>query len=293
MNHASKLLIVLLSVVLSACNGGSSGGSSEDGSSKASALEASAGDAQYVEVGESVTLTGSSNSGSFTYSWAIESKPAGSTAALSSPDAASPSFTPDLEGVYVVALEVSDGKRHTVSEVSITAYQTDSFSFPAKIATWNVQQGENDYFGTGCQMYNDPVNITVDGQAYRAGFVVYSEGSPLLSPIDGAYDCRIAIQPYYEWVGYGVALYTSYVPLSNFQVDDGYLYLYDFSTAGLTSSQVENVDLLEAMAAGHDLNYYFFTDLQNYPKVRGAMPLAGFNIVKKAFEYCIECSLGG
>lgn len=288
MKHAA--FIVILFVLLSACNGGSSGGES---ASEAAALEASAGDAQYVEVGESVALDGSSNNGSATYSWSIESKPAGSAAAIDSPESASSSFTPDLEGVYVVALDVSDGKRHTVSEVSITAYLTDSFTFPAQVATWNVQQGENDYFGAGCSMFNDPIDITIDGEPYRVGIVIDSEGSPLLNPIDGAYPCRIAITPYYEWVGYGEALHTSYVPLSNFQVDDEFLLYYDFQTASMTSSQVKSVDLLEAMATGHGLSYYFFTGLQNYPKVRGSIPLAGFNIAKKAFEYCIECSLGG
>ncbi len=44
-----------------------------------------------------------------TYGWSLVSAPAGSTAALSSTTAATPSFTPDVVGTYVVHLVVTDG----------------------------------------------------------------------------------------------------------------------------------------------------------------------------------------
>jgi Calx-beta domain/PKD domain/K319L-like, PKD domain len=45
----------------------------------------------------------------FTWFWAITGAPAASTAALDDPTAATPSFTPDLAGTYLVQLIVNDG----------------------------------------------------------------------------------------------------------------------------------------------------------------------------------------
>lgn len=45
-----------------------------------------------------------------TYSWSVVSRPEGSTASIIAASAVTAFFTPDLEGVYVVELEVSDGE---------------------------------------------------------------------------------------------------------------------------------------------------------------------------------------
>jgi len=73
---------------------------------------ASAGQNQTVTFGRIVLLNGS---GSFdpdndpmTYSWTFTHVPAGSTAAIVGPTNAFPTFTPDVAGIYVVQLIVSD-----------------------------------------------------------------------------------------------------------------------------------------------------------------------------------------
>ena len=75
---------------------------------------ADAGDDQSAVVNGLVKLdgTGSSdiNGDPLTYSWTFASKPQGSTATLSNPTGAMPTFTPDLPGVYVLRLIVNDGK---------------------------------------------------------------------------------------------------------------------------------------------------------------------------------------
>ena len=74
---------------------------------------ANAGPAQTVDLSDTVTLNGSASSDAdgdaLTYLWSFSSRPGGSTASLSSPTAASPSFTPDLPGTYLLQLIVNDG----------------------------------------------------------------------------------------------------------------------------------------------------------------------------------------
>ncbi|HKS55940.1 MAG TPA: PKD domain-containing protein, partial [Steroidobacteraceae bacterium] len=72
-----------------------------------------AGADQTVYVAQAVTLDGSGSTDpdgqSLRYTWSFVSRPAGSSAALSSPSTVRPVFTPDREGDYVVQLVVNDG----------------------------------------------------------------------------------------------------------------------------------------------------------------------------------------
>jgi hypothetical protein len=62
------------------------------------------------------------NGDPLTYAWTLVSRPQGSTAALTDPTAQSPSFTPDLEGQYVLSLVASDGKlSSTPATLTLTA----------------------------------------------------------------------------------------------------------------------------------------------------------------------------
>jgi beta propeller repeat protein len=74
---------------------------------------ANAGGNQSVTVGSTVTLDGSAsfdgNLDRLFYSWSIVSKPAGSTAQLSTPDTKITGIRADLAGDYVISLIVNDG----------------------------------------------------------------------------------------------------------------------------------------------------------------------------------------
>lgn len=74
---------------------------------------ANAGADQTVYVAQAVTLDGSASSDpdgqSLRYTWSFASRPAGSSASLSSSSVVRPVFTPDREGDYVVQLVVNDG----------------------------------------------------------------------------------------------------------------------------------------------------------------------------------------
>ena len=86
---------------------------------------ANAGPPQTVPVLSVVTLNGgaSTNSGgigTLTYSWSIQSAPAGSTATLSNANSVTATFTPDLVGTYTVALTVSNGSQSATATVIIS-----------------------------------------------------------------------------------------------------------------------------------------------------------------------------
>lgn len=106
--RAGRLVGCLVAALCSAgCGGGGGEGSN-------SAPVSRAGPDQWVATGALVTLDGSGSSDadgdSLSYLWSMASKPEGSTATLSSPTAAAPVFTADLDGVYVLSLRVNDGK---------------------------------------------------------------------------------------------------------------------------------------------------------------------------------------
>lgn len=90
---------------------------------------ANSGVAQNVAAGSAVTLDGSAssdaNSDSLSYAWTLTTKPAGSTAVLSSTTLARPTFVADVVGTYVASLVVNDGKSSSGnSTTTITAAST-------------------------------------------------------------------------------------------------------------------------------------------------------------------------
>lgn len=97
-----------LLLVLASCGGG--------GGSAATNLPpvAQAGEDTSALVGAVVELDGSRSSdpegASLAYAWRLHMRPGDSTATLAGPATATPSFTPDVAGTYVVELTVSDGE---------------------------------------------------------------------------------------------------------------------------------------------------------------------------------------
>jgi hypothetical protein len=87
---------------------------------------ANAGDDKNYLTGSTVTLDGSEsydlNSDPLTFSWTLNTTPIGSSASLTGDTTSSPSFTTDLDGEYIITLEVNDGSLPSpVDTVTITA----------------------------------------------------------------------------------------------------------------------------------------------------------------------------
>jgi len=87
---------------------------------------ADAGEDSTVAAGESVMLDGSNSSDEdgdlLTYLWVLVSRPEGSSTELSAADTATPSFTTDAAGDYVIELVVNDGTEDSAPDsVTVTA----------------------------------------------------------------------------------------------------------------------------------------------------------------------------
>ena len=107
---------------------------------------ANAGVDQNVVAGTVVTLDGSTSTvdirQTLTYAWTLTTKPANSTATLSSSTSAKPTFTADIAGTYVAALVVNSGTVNSGSDaVSVVASVANSAPVANAGAAQNVVTG--------------------------------------------------------------------------------------------------------------------------------------------------------
>jgi len=75
--------------------------------------------------GRSLTASGllsyDEDGSALSYTWTVDARPAGSTAAIASPNNSLLAFTPDRAGIYVLALTVSDGTAASVAYLNVRA----------------------------------------------------------------------------------------------------------------------------------------------------------------------------
>jgi hypothetical protein len=88
-------------------------------------LEANAGADQQIAVGALVTLNGSAskdgNGKPFAYTWTLKDKPSTSTATLGGSTTVAPTIIPDVAGIYVVELRISNMIGFATDQIQITA----------------------------------------------------------------------------------------------------------------------------------------------------------------------------
>lgn len=80
--------------------------------------------------GASAALSFDEDRDTLTYAWAIDARPASSSATIAAPTSSTLAFTPDQPGTYVASVTVSDGISSNVSYVTINALS----SFAATVA---------------------------------------------------------------------------------------------------------------------------------------------------------------
>ncbi len=127
--HTGAFWLISFSI-LTACGGG-------DGAGSETALVADAGMDQNVMSGSTVRLDASgsaaANGDALSYAWSIHSLPPGSVAVLSDATTVHPTFTADLDGIYVLGLQVSnDSAESSPDMVTVTA--TSENSAPIAVA---------------------------------------------------------------------------------------------------------------------------------------------------------------
>lgn len=108
-------------LVLSSCK-------EDDDPAPTPTVTANAGPDRKIQVGQTITLDGSASKDSqglgLTYTWSVVRKPVGSNPVITTPDVVNPVFAPDLEGVYELALTVSNDHGTHTDNVVITVEYT-------------------------------------------------------------------------------------------------------------------------------------------------------------------------
>ncbi len=113
-------MVVLMATLglfcLSACE--------DDDTPSVNPLTAKAGNDVTIALGSSTQLNGAASADAegmaFASAWTVTNKPAGSNPTLLSANTATPTFTPDKTGVYVVTLTISRGEWSATDEVQVT-----------------------------------------------------------------------------------------------------------------------------------------------------------------------------
>lgn len=139
---------------------------------------ANAGSAQNVTTGTPVVLDGSKSTSTLNsalaYAWTLTSKPAGSKAVLIDAGSAKPSFTADIDGLYVATLVVNDGKSaSTPSTVDVTA------ATPKTLGVAYLARN-------GLKVTLDSMTTVDQGNGYNAYTINYTQTNPTATAIDEA-----------------------------------------------------------------------------------------------------------
>ena len=136
---------------------------------------ADAGIEQAVTTGTIVTLDASASSDidgdTLSYRWSITSMPS-STASLTNAQSAAPSFTPDIDGDYVISLVVNDGTEDSVEDFVTIRSATTSHSRTYAIVDTNQSICYNSSTGQA---------VTCTGNGYDADYLGNSPSYTLSS----------------------------------------------------------------------------------------------------------------
>lgn len=146
---------------------------------------ASAGSDQTVNGGDLVTLDGAGSSDpdgdSVTYSWSLLHLPEGSTAVLSDPSAAQPTFTADLLGTYVAQLIVAEAAGEQLKSDPVTVLVTVTNTAPLADAGPDQVVRTNSLVQLDGSGSSDP-----DGDALSFGWTLVSKPLSSTAELAGA-----------------------------------------------------------------------------------------------------------
>ncbi len=167
---------------------------------------ADAGVDQNLPTSSLVTLDGSGSHDTdgdvLTYNWSVISKPAGSTASLSSTTLVNPTFTADMDGTYILQLIVNDGSLNSLANSVIVTASTAN-SVPVARAGADAQTYTNIALGLDASASTDgdgdPLSYTWTILSKPAGSTTAALSNPtLVNPdftpdVSGSYVLQLVV----------------------------------------------------------------------------------------------------
>jgi serine protease len=206
-----------------------------------------------------------------TYTWALV-KPAGSTAALNSTSSATPSFTPDIVGVYGVGLVVSDGKLNsaavsvliTVKAPAVGPFSVAGTIFAASVST--VDSDTNDTNQQGRASNNSLATAQISG---NPGLVVGYVNRPNTGPKGANYAAGDTRDIYRADLLAGQVVELNFGDSS---VDDLDLYIYDSAgtLVGQSTGSSRSECVLVRRTGTFSIEVYAFKGASTYELSWGA-----------------------
>ncbi len=172
----SYMLLAMVLLTLQGCGGGGSSGASSSSTSATNnnppqgnvAPVAKITRADAVAINSLASLDGSSsydaNNDTITYQWTLLSRPSGSQATLANSNTATPSFTTDIGGNYLVQLIVNDGQYDStpVTATVVASTFNVTVSWPANS---DSPAGYTILVGANSSAINTPVSVLIKGDS--------------------------------------------------------------------------------------------------------------------------------
>jgi hypothetical protein len=134
--------------------------------------------------------SGDAEGDKLTYAWVIKTKPAASTAVLTSPQAATTGFFADVVGTYILSLTVSDGVWPAVSDDDVSVVVVVPL-FRFIDGSWTAATGSsggsdytprNKFYSFDVATDNQPVSLTLTSPDVNVGISLYDPlGNRLLT----------------------------------------------------------------------------------------------------------------
>jgi hypothetical protein len=156
----SLVTACVIGAFLAGCDSAGTNGGSQNEAPRAEVTTS----ASTIDVGTQVTLDGSGSSDpdgdDLSFSWALAT-PSGSNAALSDPNAETPTFTPDVTGDYTATLQVSDGDTTASDDATVTA-QPSAVRVNSDITTDSRWTQGNTYLVTSTVAITNSATLTIE-----------------------------------------------------------------------------------------------------------------------------------